>query len=293
VLFGRLMRADKQEYDCETVEVALGGLVITSDVRLEMGEPLIANFDLLGSVVGRAKNGVFLLQAIEIDSKPLKAWDQLKPLVEGAYFTEEAKKQAEEKRKAMEAALLRLAKEKLKDKVAEIEGKKQARIDEKVAAWEKQLTEDVAGAEAMLAKPGLGQLPRRDFEAKRDSSKRRLEGKVEQTKAFENEVTKLIEREIARAVAAVAKLRARGVRVVFVRAPSSGEVLEGERRRYPREKTWDLLLARTGAPGIHFEDHPDMQELRLPEWSHLAGADADRWTAALHRAYAALPDVQR
>jgi hypothetical protein len=102
-----------------------------------------------------------------------------------------------------------------------------------------------------------------------------------------------IEREIARAVAAVAKLRARGVRVVFVRAPSSGEVLEGERRRYPREKTWDLLLARTGAPGIHFEDHPDMQDLRLPEWSHLAGADADRWTAALHRAYAALPDVQR
>lgn len=151
----------------------------------------------LGSVVGRAKNGVFLLQAIEIDSKPLKAWEQLKPLVEGAYFTEEAKKQAEEKRKAMDAALLRLAKEKLKDKVAEIEGKKQARIDEKLAAWEKQLTEDVAAAEAMLAKPGLGQLPRRDFEAKRDSSKRRLEGKVEQQKAFENEVTKLIEREIA------------------------------------------------------------------------------------------------
>jgi hypothetical protein len=53
VLFGRLMRADKQEYDCETVEVALGGLVITADIRLEVGEPLIANFDLLGSVVGR------------------------------------------------------------------------------------------------------------------------------------------------------------------------------------------------------------------------------------------------
>jgi len=151
----------------------------------------------LGSVVGRSTKGLFLQQAIEIDSKPLKAWEQLKPLVEGAYFTEEAKKQADEKRKAMDAALLRLAKEKLKDKVAEIEGKKQARIDEKVAAWEKQLTEDVATAEAMLAKPGLGQLPRRDFEAKRDSSKRRLEGKVEQTKAFENEVTKLIEREVA------------------------------------------------------------------------------------------------
>lgn len=99
-----------------------------------------------------------------------------------------------------------------------------------------------------------------------------------------------IEREIARAVAAVAKLRARGVRVVFVRAPSAGGVLEGERRRYPRETTWDVLLARTGAPGIHFEDHPDMQGLWLPEWSHLAGADADRWTQALHRAFVALPD---
>lgn len=97
-----------------------------------------------------------------------------------------------------------------------------------------------------------------------------------------------IEREIARAVAAVAKLRARGVRVVFVRAPSAGEVLAGEQRRYPRATTWDVLLARTGAPGIHFEDHPDMQGLRLPEWSHLAGADADRYTAALYRAFMAL-----
>jgi hypothetical protein len=98
-----------------------------------------------------------------------------------------------------------------------------------------------------------------------------------------------VEREIGRAVAALDKLRVRGVRVVFVRAPSDGEVLAGERRRHPREKTWDVLLARTGAPGIHFEDHPDMRGLWLPEWSHLAGADADRWTAALHRAYTALP----
>jgi hypothetical protein len=99
-----------------------------------------------------------------------------------------------------------------------------------------------------------------------------------------------IAREIARAVAAVAKLHARGVRVVFVRAPSDGEVLAGEQRRYPRATTWDVLLARTGAPGIHFEDHADMQGLRLPEWSHLAGADADRYTAALHRAFVALDD---
>lgn len=101
-----------------------------------------------------------------------------------------------------------------------------------------------------------------------------------------------IELAITRAVAAVAKLRARGVPVVFVRSPSDGEVLEGERRRFPRETTWDVLLARTGAPGIHYEDHPDMQGLWVPEWSHLAGADADRWTEALYRAYVALPPAK-
>jgi len=101
----------------------------------------------------------------------------------------------------------------------------------------------------------------------------------------------MIERELARAVAAVEALQARGVRVVFVRAPSAGEVLEGERQRFPRDSTWEVLLARTGAPGIHFEDHADMQGLWLPEWSHLAGADADRYTEALHRAYMALPDT--
>ena len=102
-----------------------------------------------------------------------------------------------------------------------------------------------------------------------------------------------IEREIARAVVAVDKLKARGVRVVFVRAPSAGEVLDGERVRFPREKTWDVLLVRTGAPGIHFEDHADMQGLWLPEWSHLSADDADRYTVALHRAYAALPEPTR
>ena len=43
-----------------------------------------------------------------------------------------------------------------------------------------------------------------------------------------------------------------------------------------------MLLARTGAPGIHFEDHPELQGYALPEWSHMAASDADRYTAALY-----------
>lgn len=92
---------------------------------------------------------------------------------------------------------------------------------------------------------------------------------------------KAVDKEIERAVAAVAKLRARGVAVVFVRAPSNGPYLEGETRDYPRDRSWDVLLQRTGAPGVHFEDHAAMQGLNLPEWSHLARADAEVFTRAL------------
>ena len=93
--------------------------------------------------------------------------------------------------------------------------------------------------------------------------------------------------QLDRAVAAVAKLKARGVSVVFVRPPSDGEFLEAEDKGFPRERTWNVLLERTGAPGIHFQDYPELQGLNLPEWSHLSAADAERFTerlcAILHR----------
>lgn len=92
---------------------------------------------------------------------------------------------------------------------------------------------------------------------------------------------KVFDTQIAKAASAIAKLRARGVPVVFVRPPSDGEYYLYEQTYFPRAETWDPLLERTGAPGIHFEDHPQLQGLELPEWSHLTSADADRFTAAL------------
>ena len=91
----------------------------------------------------------------------------------------------------------------------------------------------------------------------------------------------IAEEQINRAVAAVAKLKARGVPVVFLRAPSTGEFLAAENKGFPRERTWNVLLERTGAPGIHFEDYPELQGLTLPEWSHLTAADAERFTERL------------
>ena len=91
----------------------------------------------------------------------------------------------------------------------------------------------------------------------------------------------IAEEQVNRAAAAVAKLKARGVPVVFLRAPSGGEFLEAENKGFPRERTWNVLLERTGAPGIHFEDYPELQGLTLPEWSHLNAADAERFTERL------------
>ena len=88
--------------------------------------------------------------------------------------------------------------------------------------------------------------------------------------------------QIDKAVAAVGKLRARGVEVVFVRAPSADKLLEFERASLPRESTWDVLIAKAGVRGIHFEDYAELQGYHLPEWSHLSASEADRFTAALH-----------
>jgi hypothetical protein len=90
----------------------------------------------------------------------------------------------------------------------------------------------------------------------------------------------LIARTCADVAASVAKIRARGGDVVFIRPPSTGEYLAREDRATPRAATWDRLLRESGSFGIHFQDYPDMRSLNLPEQSHLAREDADRFTRA-------------
>jgi hypothetical protein len=97
------------------------------------------------------------------------------------------------------------------------------------------------------------------------------------------EVRKTGKEQIERAVQAVAKLRARGVRVLFVRMPSAGEYLAFETREFPRASTWDALLVATAAPGIYFSDYPELTGYYLPEWSHMTRAEGERFTAALYR----------
>lgn len=65
-----------------------------------------------------------------------------------------------------------------------------------------------------------------------------------------------------------------------MRAPSAGLYYEHELQAVPRVKTWEPLLAETGAFGIHFDDYPAMRGLDVPEWSHLSRESAVRFTRA-------------
>lgn len=89
--------------------------------------------------------------------------------------------------------------------------------------------------------------------------------------------------QIARAAAVVRRLQARGIRVTFVRHPTSGAYADFEAKAFARERTWDPLLRATGARGIHYQDHPELQGYELVEWSHMTGVQADRYTADIAR----------
>ncbi|NNF07462.1 MAG: hypothetical protein HKN21_11925 [Candidatus Eisenbacteria bacterium] len=89
------------------------------------------------------------------------------------------------------------------------------------------------------------------------------------------------EQYLKRIRVAVDKVRSRGAKVVFIRPPSTDTLRELETKFSPREQTWDLMLQVTGAPGIHFEDYPELAGFRCPEWSHLTAEDAVNYTTAL------------
>lgn len=82
-------------------------------------------------------------------------------------------------------------------------------------------------------------------------------------------------------VRSVKAIEARGGRVIFVRFPSTQALRELEEARTPRSVLWQRLLAETGAPGIHFEDYPELSVYPCPEWSHLSAEDTPNFTRDL------------
>jgi len=85
-------------------------------------------------------------------------------------------------------------------------------------------------------------------------------------------------KQLDRAIKASKSLQEKGVNVVFVQMPYEGHYAVSEPDIAPRELTWDKLIQESGALGLHFQDHKEMQGYTLPEWSHMTGDEADRFT---------------
>jgi hypothetical protein len=98
---------------------------------------------------------------------------------------------------------------------------------------------------------------------------------------FMAKMKEAIERRFHDVVEAVQKLRARGGKVVFVRLPHSGELKALEDRDTPRAQTWDPLLKGTAAPGISYDDYPELSGFDCPEWSHLSAGDSVEFSKRL------------
>ena len=98
---------------------------------------------------------------------------------------------------------------------------------------------------------------------------------------FGKKIGAAIEARFHDVATAVKKLRARGGKIVFVRFPESGELKKLEDRETPRAGIWDQVIKKTGAPGIYYEDYPELSGFNCPEWSHLSAGDSVEFSKRL------------
>ncbi|MCK5941525.1 MAG: hypothetical protein KAI24_06115 [Planctomycetes bacterium] len=150
----------------------------------------------IGYGPGRTSKGAIIYQVVEADPQPLKPWEELKPLVEEAYWSKKANDEVVEKDKAMKETILRLAKEQMPDFVKEKEDSRQSRIDEQLTEWEQEVEAAIAKAEKMLATPNLGDKARTAWQSTLDAKKNELAGKDSKRKSVEALVDQDIKNEI-------------------------------------------------------------------------------------------------
>jgi len=193
------------------------GFVIKEDTELRTSEELAdldeAGLDLgrwstanlaasltdagaLGFGPGRTSKGTIIYQALACDPTPLKAWDELKPLIQDGYFSKKANDEVVEKNKLMRDTLIRLAKEKMPDFVQEKADGRQGRIDAQLEEWESEANAEISKAEQTLATPNLGERARRIYQARLDAKKNELGGREAKITSLEATVDREIENEI-------------------------------------------------------------------------------------------------
>ena len=97
----------------------------------------------------------------------------------------------------------------------------------------------------------------------------------------EDEARAAFEAMIAGIQRDVGAIRERGGEVVFIRLPSCCWFREFEAQALPREAVWEPIVGSVNAIGVHFEDYPELTDVRIPEWSHVSSRDKSEFTRAL------------
>lgn len=78
-----------------------------------------------------------------------------------------------------------------------------------------------------------------------------------------------------------ARLRERGGRVILLRMPVTGAIEAQDLTQQVRARYWDCLVARSGAPAIHYRDEAALQGFPCLDGSHMAAEGAVPFTRAL------------
>jgi hypothetical protein len=106
-------------------------------------------------------------------------------------------------------------------------------------------------------------------EAVRTARIRDLKGYYANTPAISPEQWLMDAEEV---ISWVRVINARGGRVVFYREPVSGEHLELDEARFPRQQFWDALASKMPATMIDFRDYPQLA-FNTPDTSHIDAKD--------------------
>lgn len=98
---------------------------------------------------------------------------------------------------------------------------------------------------------------------------------------FRKMMGQAVERRFRDTAADVARIRARGGKVVFVRFPVGQPLIEREERLAPLAPSWERLVRDSGVPAINFSDFESLKAFTCPEWSHLSAPDSVEFTRRL------------
>lgn len=77
---------------------------------------------------------------------------------------------------------------------------------------------------------------------------------------------------------AVERIRGRGGQVIFIHFPGDGHLKAMADKDFPREQYYDRIVKETGCFSIHFQDYPELRDIKPVEESHLSKADGILFT---------------